>query len=32
MSALLEVDDLSVRFHLRTGIVEAVRSVSFRLG
>jgi len=32
MSALLEIDDLSVRFHLRTGIVEAVRGVSFRLG
>jgi peptide/nickel transport system ATP-binding protein len=32
MSALLEVDDLRIRFHLRTGIVEAVRGVSFRLG
>jgi peptide/nickel transport system ATP-binding protein len=29
---LLEVEDLRVRFHLRTGIVEAVRGVSFRLG
>jgi peptide/nickel transport system ATP-binding protein len=29
---LLEVDDLRVRFHLRTGIVEAVRGVSFQLG
>src|SRR3954447_17608365 len=33
MSApLLEVEDLRVRFHLRTGIVEAVRGVSFQLG
>ncbi len=33
MSApLLEVDDLRVRFHLRTGIVEAVRGLSFTLG
>ena len=30
--ALLEVEDLRVRFHLRTGTVEAVRGVSFRLG
>jgi peptide/nickel transport system ATP-binding protein len=29
---LLEVDDLRVRFHLRTGTVEAVRGVSFQLG
>jgi len=29
---LLEVDDLRVRFHLRTGTVDAVRGVSFRLG
>lgn len=29
---LLEVEDLSVRFHLRTGTVEAVRGVSFNLG
>jgi peptide/nickel transport system ATP-binding protein len=29
---LLEVEDLHVRFHLRTGTVEAVRGVSFRLG
>ena len=29
---LLEVEDLRVRFHLRTGIVEAVRGVSFKLG
>jgi peptide/nickel transport system ATP-binding protein len=28
---LLEVEDLSVRFHLRTGTVEAVRGVSFSL-
>jgi peptide/nickel transport system ATP-binding protein len=33
MSApLLAVDDLRVRFHLRTGTVEAVRGVSFALG
>lgn len=32
MSPLLEVEDLRVRFHLRTGIVEAVRGVSFHLG
>ena len=31
-SSLLEVQDLTVRFHLRTGPVEAVRGVSFRLG
>jgi peptide/nickel transport system ATP-binding protein len=29
---LLKVEDLRVRFHLRTGIVEAVRGVSFALG
>src|SRR3954451_12818649 len=29
---LLEVEDLRVRFHLRTGTIEAVRGVSFRLG
>ena len=29
---LLDVRDLRVRFHLRTGIVEAVRGVSFELG
>ncbi len=29
---LLQVEDLQVRFHLRTGIVEAVRGVSFQLG
>jgi len=29
---LLDVQDLRVRFHLRTGIVEAVRGVSFSLG
>jgi peptide/nickel transport system ATP-binding protein len=29
---LLEVEDLRVRFHLRTGIVEAVRGISFQLG
>ena len=29
---LLEVEDLRVRFHLRTGTVEAVRGVSFHLG
>ena len=29
---LLRVEDLSVRFHLRTGTVEAVRGVSFTLG
>jgi peptide/nickel transport system ATP-binding protein len=33
MSApLLDVQDLRVRFHLRTGTVEAVRGVSFQLG
>jgi peptide/nickel transport system ATP-binding protein len=30
--ALLAVEDLGVRFHLQTGIVEAVRGVSFSLG
>jgi peptide/nickel transport system ATP-binding protein len=29
---LLEVEDLRVRFHLRTGIVEAVRGISLQLG
>jgi peptide/nickel transport system ATP-binding protein len=29
---LLEVEDLRVRFHLRTGIVEAVRGLSLQLG
>jgi peptide/nickel transport system ATP-binding protein len=32
MKPLLEVEDLRVRFHLRTGTVEAVRGVSFQLG
>jgi peptide/nickel transport system ATP-binding protein len=32
MNDLLHVEDLRVRFHLRTGTVEAVRGVSFRLG
>src|SRR5918997_5869574 len=33
MSApLLDAHDLRVRFHLRTGTVEAVRGVSFQLG
>ena len=32
MKPLLDVEDLRVRFHLRTGIVEAVRGVSFQLG
>ncbi|PST22357.1 ABC transporter ATP-binding protein [Mesorhizobium plurifarium] len=32
MSALLTVDDLRVRFPTRTGVVEAVRGVSFTLG
>ena len=32
MSPLLSVDDLHVRFHLRTGIVHAVRGLSFTLG
>jgi peptide/nickel transport system ATP-binding protein len=31
MNDLLHVQDLRVRFHLRTGTVEAVRGVSFRL-
>lgn len=30
--SLLEVEDLRVRFHLRTGLVEAVRGVSFKVG
>ncbi len=29
---LLEVDDLWVRFRTRTGVVEAVRGISFRVG
>ncbi|MBM3522764.1 MAG: ABC transporter ATP-binding protein [Alphaproteobacteria bacterium] len=29
---LLEVDNLHIRFHTRTGIVEAVRGLSFTLG
>jgi peptide/nickel transport system ATP-binding protein len=29
---LLDVEDLNVRFHLRTGTIEAVRNVSFSLG
>ncbi|MBM6596156.1 ABC transporter ATP-binding protein [Microvirga pudoricolor] len=29
---LLDVEDLRVRFHLRTGTVEAVRGVTFKLG
>lgn len=29
---LLEVEDLNVRFHLRTGTIEAVRGMSFTLG
>jgi peptide/nickel transport system ATP-binding protein len=32
MSALLEVEDLRVTFPTRTGVVEAVRGVSFSLG
>ncbi len=32
MSALLEVEDLRVTFPTRTGIIEAVRGVSFSLG
>jgi peptide/nickel transport system ATP-binding protein len=32
MKPLLDVEDLRVRFHLRTGTVEAVRGVSFQLG
>jgi len=32
MTALLTVEDLHVRFHTRTGIIEAVRGVSFELG
>jgi peptide/nickel transport system ATP-binding protein len=32
MQPLLEVEDLRVRFHLRTGTVEAVRGLSFTLG
>lgn len=30
--ALLTVEDLSVRFHTRTGIVDAVRNISFSVG
>ncbi|MCZ4091863.1 ABC transporter ATP-binding protein [Sinorhizobium psoraleae] len=32
MTALLTVDDLRVRFPTRTGVIEAVRGVSFTLG
>ncbi len=32
MSALLEVEDLRVSFPTRTGVIEAVRGVSFTLG
>jgi peptide/nickel transport system ATP-binding protein len=32
MKPLLEIEDLRVSFHLRTGTVEAVRGVSFQLG
>ncbi len=32
MSALLTVKDLHVRFPTRTGVIEAVRGVSFTLG
>jgi peptide/nickel transport system ATP-binding protein len=32
MSALLEVEDLRVSFPTRTGVIEAVRGVSFSLG
>lgn len=32
MSTLLEVDDLRVTFPTRTGVIEAVRGVSFSLG
>lgn len=32
MSALLEIEDLRVTFPTRTGIIEAVRGVSFSLG
>jgi peptide/nickel transport system ATP-binding protein len=32
MSTLLHVDDLRVRFPTRTGVIEAVRGVSFELG
>ena len=32
MSALLTVEDLRVRFPTRTGVVEAVRGISFTLG
>src|SRR5438046_7167695 len=32
MTRLLEVDDLRVTFPTRTGVVEAVRGVSFTLG
>lgn len=32
MTALLTVDDLRVRFPTRTGVIEAVRGVSFDLG
>ena len=32
MSAMLDVENLSVRFPTRTGVVEAVRGISFSLG
>jgi len=32
MSTLLSVEDLSVRFPTRTGLIEAVRGISFSLG
>ena len=32
MTSLLEVDDLRVTFPTRTGVIEAVRGVSFALG
>ena len=32
MTALLTVDDLRVRFPTRTGVIEAVRGISFTLG
>ena len=32
MKPLLDVEDLSVRFPTRTGVIEAVRGVSFTLG
>lgn len=32
MSALLAIEDLSIRFPTRTGLIEAVRGISFSLG